>query len=85
MLFRSLMQDYTQDDQIRYLTSFMGGKIDYVKLELPLMDEKIALSWHLTEREKKYLTGAVYSPENRESMRRLKQLLQPQTTPSIIK
>lgn len=70
-----LMQDYIQDDYLRYLESILECPFDYVTMQLPQMDEKIALSWHLTEREKQFLINAVYTEENRKSLEKLDQLL----------
>jgi hypothetical protein len=70
-----LMQDYVQDDYLRYLESILDCEFDYVTMQLPQMDEKIALSWHLTEREKQFLINAVYTDENLRSMKKLGELL----------
>jgi hypothetical protein len=40
------------------------------------MDEKIALSWHLTEKEKLTLQQAIRSAANQSELERLKQLFQ---------
>jgi hypothetical protein len=79
-----LMQDYIQDDHLRYLESILDCPFDYVSMELPQMDEKIALSWHLTEREKQFLINAVYTDENRNSMDKLGKLLNyPSASPPL--
>lgn len=70
-----LMQDYVQDDYFRYLESILNCDFDYVSMQLPQMDEKITLSWHLTEREKKVLKEVVYTDENRKALEQLQRLL----------
>ena len=71
-----LMQDYSQDEQIPFISDFLNCPFHYVKLEVPIMDEKIALSWHLTEKEKLTLQQAVRSAANQSELERLKQLFQ---------
>lgn len=72
-----LMQDYAQDEQLQYMKEFLDCPFHYVKLEVPIMDEKIALSWHLTEKEKLTLQKAIYSNENKAELERLKSLFTP--------
>ncbi|MFM2189997.1 MAG: hypothetical protein RL491_383, partial [Bacteroidota bacterium] len=69
-----LMQDYSQDEQIQYVSDFLNCQFEYIDLEVPLMDEKVALSWHLTEQEKQRIQRAVYSPENKREIQRLSKL-----------
>jgi hypothetical protein len=69
-----LMQDYSQDEQLQYISDFLDCPFDYVKFEVPLMDEKIALSWHLTEKEKRTVAKSVYSKQNQEELKRLQKL-----------
>lgn len=70
-----LMQDYSQDEQIQFVSDFLNCQFDYIDLEVPLMDEKVALSWHLTEQEKQRIQRAVYSPKNKTEIERLSKLL----------
>jgi len=69
-----LMQDYSQDEQIQYVSDFLNCQFEYIDLEVPLMDEKVALSWHLTEQEKQRIQRAVYSPNNKREIQRLSKL-----------
>ncbi len=69
-----LMQDYSQDEQIQFVSDFLDCRFEYIDLEVPLMDEKVALSWHLTEQEKQRIQRAVYSPENKREIERLSKL-----------
>jgi hypothetical protein len=70
-----LMQDYIQDDYLRYLEAIVECPLDYVQFQLPQMDDKIALSWHLTEKEKYFLKNAVYTPENKQALEKMNLLL----------
>lgn len=70
-----LMQDYMQDDYLKYMQAWLECEFDFVQFQLPQMDEKIALSWHLTEKEKQFLKNAVFTPENKESLKRAGTLL----------
>lgn len=70
-----LMQDYMQDDYLKYMQAWLECEFDFVQFQLPQMDEKIALSWHLTEKEKQFLKYAVFTPENKESLKRAGTLL----------
>jgi hypothetical protein len=72
-----LMQDYVQDDHLRYLEAFMDCPVDFIPFQLPQMDEKIALSWHLTKKEKLFLKNAVYTQENLQSLKKAGALLGP--------
>lgn len=79
-----LMQDYVQDDHLRYLEAFMDCPVDFIPFQLPQMDEKIALSWHLTNKEKLFLKNAVYTNENLQSLKKAGELLGPKSRPAGI-
>lgn len=70
-----LMQDYVQDDYLKYIETMMDCPFDFIPYQLPYMEEKIALSWHLTEKEKMFLRYAIFTPENMESLKRTGELL----------
>ena len=70
-----LMQDYIQDDYLKYMQSWIDTPFDFINFQLPQMEEKIALSWRLTEREKVFLKSVVYSDENYKALERVKELL----------
>ncbi len=70
-----LMQDYIQDDLLKYTETMLNCPFDYVQFQLPKTDERITLSWHLTMKEKQFLINAAYSDENKESFRRIELLL----------
>lgn len=70
-----IMQDYEMDRLMEYSTGWFKGELDFVIFQMPESDQRISLSWHLTEREKNYLKDAALNTENRASLERLKQLL----------
>jgi hypothetical protein len=72
-----IMQDYTFDHDLQYAKSWFKGQLDYVTFEMPEMEEKISLSWHLTEKEKNFLSAAPLNTENRKSLNALMTLLYP--------
>jgi hypothetical protein len=70
-----LMQDYLHDDYFKYMEAWVGCPFDYVQFQLPEMDEKIALSWHLTNKEKLFLRQAVFTEDNLAALDRIGKLL----------
>ena len=70
-----LMQDYVQDDYLKYLEEWLDCPFDFVQFQLPNMDDKIALSWHLTNKEKLFLQDAINTIENKSALERVEQLL----------
>jgi hypothetical protein len=70
-----LMQDYIQDDYLKYMQAWLDTPFDFINFQLPQMEEKIALSWRLTEREKVFLKSVVYSEENYKALDRVGELL----------
>jgi len=79
-----LMQDYVQDDYLKFATEWLDVPFDYLLFQLPKTEEQIALSWHLTKREKVFLRNSVYTYENLNNLKRISLLLnQPKskTTP----
>jgi hypothetical protein len=44
---------------------------------MPEMKERITLSWHLTEKEKKIVKGAALNLQNRTSLESLKKIIPP--------
>ncbi len=70
-----LMQDYLHDDYFKYLQAWVDCPFDFVQFQLPQMDDKIALSWHLTTKEKLFLRDAVFTEANNKSLERVNQLL----------
>lgn len=71
------IQTYNQDDLLQYASLWFDGKIDIVPFQLKNNpDEKISLSWHLTEKEKKQIYNAMTLDENIKSAQKLKKLLE---------
>ncbi len=73
------MQDFTHDQLIQYAGSWFDGPIDVIDLQLKSHDvdaSSISMSWHLTSKEKFRIRESVKLPENQQSIKRLKELLQ---------
>lgn len=71
------VQDYSQHQQIQYASLWFESKIDFVDFEMRNEKQnKVSLSWHLTNKEKKNILESIYLPQNQESVRRLKELIQ---------
>jgi hypothetical protein len=71
-----LMQDYYFDDYLTYMRSWLGTDLDYVRFELPNMEERIPLSWHLTEKEKVFLKNVIHNPDNKAALVKMKEILE---------
>jgi len=70
-----LMQDYSNDNALVTAKTWVQCPLDYVQFEMPETDEKISLSWHLTEKEKNFINWAAANVENKKSLEKLKNLL----------
>lgn len=71
-----LTQDYNHDQLFQYTSEWFEGNVDVVDLVLDNNDQKhLSLSWHLTESEKKQVYNSINRPDNKQSLKRLKQLL----------
>ncbi len=63
-------------------TKQSGQKLDEATLQtIQSKEERVSLSWHLTSREKEYLRKGFYDKRNISSLKRVKQILYPQTMP----
>lgn len=71
-----VMQDYVNDSFMEYLKTLYNGQINFVDFQMPQKEEKISLSWHLTEKEKKYVIQEGTNKYNSQSIENLKELLQ---------
>lgn len=70
------MQDYNNDQMIRYLTAWLDNNIDIVTFQLvPDETASVSLSWHLTRKEKKTIRKALHSTGYQEALKRLDILL----------
>jgi hypothetical protein len=70
-----LMQDYVQDDYLKFVTEWLDVPFDYLLFQLPKTEEQVALSWHLTKKEKLFLKNSAYTPENLRNLTRIDSLL----------
>ena len=75
-----VMQDYIQDSEMQYAKEWFNGPLDVVHIQMPYMQRKIALNWHLTNHDKNHLIKMVLNDENRKSIQRLVELLEVDTT-----
>lgn len=70
------MQDFNNDQLVRYCNSWYGGKVDIVNLELHnITTDRISLSWRLTTKEKKKVINSINSENNQKAFGALKKLL----------
>ena len=71
------VQDYSQDQLLEYAGLWFDGKLEVINLQLRNQKpDKISLSWHLTEKEKKKVFNSIYLPENKEAIERIRKLLE---------
>lgn len=70
-----IMQDYTHDRYLEYASGFLHKPLEYILFQMPETQEKISLSWHLTEKEKNFLKAAPLNSENRASLNKLTTIL----------
>lgn len=71
------IQKFSQDELLQYASAWFDGPVDVVEFELKQAPEdKISLSWHLTQKEKTFLLNAIHSEENWASVERLRALLE---------
>lgn len=70
------MQDYNNDQMIRYLSAWFDNDIDIVTFQLvPDEQASVSLSWHLTRKEKETINKALHSEGYQKAMERLTELL----------
>ena len=74
------MMEYAQSDMFSYFTSNSTFPVHNVVFQyVPSTEEnKAALSFHLSQREKRDISASLYSPQNVESFKKIQRLLQPQ-------
>lgn len=72
-----LMQDFNHDEQLHYASEWFEGQLDIVNLEMPRPQvDDIALSWHLTSREKHIIKKGVYTEKNLKAFSKIDSLIQ---------
>lgn len=70
------MQDFTQSQELEYISSWYPGQIDIIDFQLKNENpDRISLSWHLTNHEKEKVIRSIDLPENRVAIDRLRELL----------
>ena len=70
------VQDYNQNLQLQLADLWCKSSIDVVDLQLKNeLNNRISLSWHLTNKEKKEVFASINLPENKEAIKRIVNLL----------
>ncbi|MEQ1734296.1 MAG: hypothetical protein ABL940_11510 [Bacteroidia bacterium] len=70
------IQDYSYDEQLKYIPSWLGAPFDVVEFNLKNSEkENISLSWHLTTKEKLQIYNSVNEADNVKALKRLKVLV----------
>ena len=70
------MQDYNNDQAVRYLSAWFDNDIDVVTFQLaPDEESSVSLSWHLTTREKETIQKELETEEFRSEVERLCNLI----------
>ena len=70
------VQDYNQNMQIQMADLWCKSSIDVIDLQLRNeLNDRISLSWHLTNKEKKKVLASIKLPENQEAVKKLAKLL----------
>jgi len=72
-----IMQDYNFDRYLQYAKEMVKVPMDVVIFQMPETDDRVSLSWHLTEKEKYFLREAALNPENKKMLDNLIRLLPP--------
>lgn len=70
-----LLQDYTNDYNLFTAKTWMQCPFDFIQFEMPETEEKVSLSWHLTNREKNFIKNAATNTENKAALGKLKSVL----------
>ncbi|HEY0031219.1 MAG TPA: patatin-like phospholipase family protein [Bacteroidia bacterium] len=70
------VQDYNQNLQIQMADLWCKSSIDIIDFQLRNeLNDRISLSWHLTNKEKKKVLASIHLPENQNAIKKLKELL----------
>ncbi len=77
-----LMQDYNNDQDLLTARSWFGDSFEIVQLEMPEMEDKISLSWHLTEKEKQFIIASVNNSDNTKALKKAESLLASPAAPA---
>ena len=70
-------QDFHNDSYLATAPSWLSCGVNLVSFEyIPTsLNDAASMSWHLTEREKKDIMHAIYTPYNQKELKRLKGLM----------
>ena len=70
------VQDFNQNQQIQYADAWCKSPIDIIDMQLRNeLKDRISLSWHLTNKEKRKVIESLYLKENQLAAKRIKELL----------
>jgi len=70
------VQDFNQNQQIQMADDWSKSKIEIIDLQLRNeRTDKISLSWHLTNKEKKKVLRSINLPENQQAIEKIVELL----------
>src|SRR5690606_25088287 len=70
-----VMQDYVNDSFSEYLKALYGDNINFVDFQMHQNEDRVSLSWHLTEKEKQYVVQQGSSTDNIAAIKYLKSIL----------
>lgn len=70
-----VMQDYVNDSFSEYLKTLYGDNINFVDFQMHQNEDRVSLSWHLTEKEKQYVIQQGSSSDNIAAIKYLKFIL----------
>jgi len=70
-----IMQDYENDALYQYAKTACNGPMELISFQMPEMEDKISLSWHLTRREKNFIKDIATNDANTASLKKVKELL----------
>jgi hypothetical protein len=73
------IQDYQHEELMMYAREWFGGKIEFIEMDLnPSVQPGgtiISMNFHLTSLEKQKVMNAIYAPENKAAISKLRNLL----------
>lgn len=70
------VQDFNQNIQIQMADLWCKSSIEIIDLQLRNeLNDRISLSWHLTNKEKRKVLASIHLPENQEAIKKLVNLL----------
>jgi hypothetical protein len=70
------VQDFNQNQQIQMADLWCKAPIDIIDFELRNeLNDRISLSWHLTNKEKRKVSASLFLPENQQAVKKLVDLI----------